>query len=78
VYHATPIRCAAEHIVVWLLYHAGRVLGQFIHELLYGLCALNYCVEFIRHVVGGMSGCAGIISAALAPLSPRSSHGPGD
>jgi hypothetical protein len=66
-----------ECIVIWLLYHVGCVLGQLIHELLYGIRALHYRVEFVRRVVVCQGG-AGIISAALAPLSPRSSHGPGD
>jgi hypothetical protein len=40
-----------ERIIVRLLYHVGHILGQLIHELLYGLRALHYHMELVRRVV---------------------------
>jgi hypothetical protein len=53
-----------EHIIIQLLYHAGRVLGQLIHELLYGLCAFHDRIEQVRRVVV----CQGVQESLLQPL----------
>jgi hypothetical protein len=47
-----------------LLYHAGRVVGQLIHELLYGLRALHYHLKLVQRVVVRQ----GVQESLLQPL----------